>query len=176
MREMDILRATRTNVVHNPESNMNNAVGCADVLGMMQKGIEVGLGTDGMSSDMLAQMRCAYLLHRHARGDPRVAFLEAPTMLLNNNPKIMRRVTGWTVGEITKGALADIILIDYHPPTSFEANNFFGHLIFGLVDATVDTTVCNGKILMRDKRLIGIDEETIAQKAVELASELWKRF
>jgi len=175
-KEIDILKATGTNVVHNPESNMNNAVGCADVLEMMEKGIEVGLGTDGMSSDMLSQMRCAYLIHRHVKKDPRVAFLEAPTMLLNKNPKIVKRVAGWRVGEIAKGALADIILIDYQPPTTLNENNFLGHLIFGLVDATVDTTICNGKILMRGKKLVGLDEESIAQKASQLASELWKRF
>jgi putative selenium metabolism protein SsnA len=175
-KEMDILKTTGTNVVHNPESNMNNAVGCADVLEMMKRGIEVGLGTDGMSSDMLAQMRCAYLIHRHVRRDPRVAFLEAPAMLLNNNPKIVRRVTGWRVGEIAEGALADVILIDYLPPTPLDENNFLGHLIFGLVDATVDTTICNGKILMRDKKLVGLDEGSITQKSTQLASELWKRF
>jgi putative selenium metabolism protein SsnA len=174
-KEMDILKATRTNVVHNPESNMNNAVGCADVLGMMEMGINVGLGTDGMSSDMLAQMRCAYLLQRHAKKDPRVAFLEAPTMLLNNNPKIVKNVAGWRVGEIAEGALADIVLIDYIPPTELNENNFLGHLIFGLVDATVDTTICNGKILMENKKLVNLDEKTIAQKSSQLASELWKR-
>ena len=175
-KEMETLKSTGTNVVHNPESNMNNAVGCADVLGMMEKGIEVGLGTDGMSSDMLAQMRCAYLIHRHVKRDPRVAFLEAPAMLLNNNPKIVQRVAGWRAGEIAKGAPADIILIDYLPPTILNENNFLGHLIFGIVDATVDTTICNGKILMRDKKLVELDEEPIAQKTTQLASELWKRF
>lgn len=174
-KEMDILKATGTNVVHNPESNMNNAVGCADVLGMMGKGIVVGLGTDGMSSDMLSQMRCAYLIHRHAKKDPRVAFLEAPTMLLKNNPKIVSRVAGWRVGEIAEGALADIILVDYLPPTSLNENNFLGHLIFGLVDATVDTTICNGKILMGDKKLVNLDEKSITERASQLASELWDR-
>lgn len=174
-REMDILKATGTNVVHNPESNMNNAVGCADVLGMMKKGINVGLGTDGMSSDMLAQMRCAYLLQRHEKKDPRVAFLEAPAMLLNNNRKIVKRIAGWRVGEIAVGALADIVLIDYFPPTDLNENNFLGHLIFGLVDATVDTTICNGRILMENKKLMDLDEKSITQKASQLASELWKR-
>jgi len=174
-KEMDILKTTGTNVVHNPESNMNNAVGCADVLGMMEKGINVGLGTDGMSSDMLAQMRCAYLLQRHEKRDPRVAFLEAPTMLLNNNPKIIKKVTGWRVGEIAEGALADIVLIDYLPPTELNENNFLGHLIFGLVDATVDTTICNGKILMESKKLVDLDEKSIVQRSSQLASELWKR-
>jgi cytosine/adenosine deaminase-related metal-dependent hydrolase len=142
---------------------------------MMKKGIEVGLGTDGMSSDMLAQMRCAYLLQRHEKGDPRVAFQEAPAMLLNNNPKIAKNVTGWTLGEIANGALADMILIDYFPPTDLNENNFLGHLIFGLVGATVDTTICNGKVLMENKKLVDLDEESIARKSSQLATELWKR-
>ncbi|MBS3815740.1 MAG: amidohydrolase family protein, partial [Hadesarchaea archaeon] len=81
--ELEILKKTNTNVVHNPESNMNNAVGYADAPKMLDKGIKVGLGTDGMSSDMLAQMRCAYLLHPHAQEDSRVGFMEAPEMLLH---------------------------------------------------------------------------------------------
>jgi len=120
-------------------------------------------------------MRYSYLIHRHVKKDPRVAFLEAPAMLLDNNPKIAKRVAGWRVGEIAKGALADIILIDYLPPTILNENNFLGHLIFGLVDATVDTTICNGKILMRDKKLVDLDEKSITKKTSQLASELWKR-
>ncbi|MFH1820869.1 MAG: amidohydrolase family protein, partial [Methanobacteriota archaeon] len=174
-KEIEILKATGTNVVHNPESNMNNAVGCADVLGMMGKGIEVGLGTDAMSSDMIAQARCAYLIQRHVKGDPRVAFVEAATMLLNNNPKIVSRVAGWRVGEIAKGAPADVIAVDYLPPTVMNENNFLGHLLFGLVDAAVDTTICNGKVLMRDKKLVGLDERSITEKTSKLAAELWKR-
>jgi putative selenium metabolism protein SsnA len=174
-KETDLLKITGTNVVHNPESNMNNAVGCADVLRMMKKGINVGLGTDGMSSDMLAQMRCAYLLQRHEKKDPRVAFVEAPKMLLENNAKIVKRITGWKVGEIADGALADVVLIDYFPPTDLNENNFLGHLIFGLVDATVDTTICNGEILMENKKLVNLDEEAVAERASQLATDLWKR-
>ena len=76
--EMDRIVATDTAVVHNPESNMNNAVGVTPLLALLKKGALVGLGTDGMSSDMLAQMRCAYLLHRLANRDPRVAFHGSP--------------------------------------------------------------------------------------------------
>jgi hypothetical protein len=66
-------------------------------------------------------------------------------------------------------------LIDYFPPTELNENNFLGHLIFGLVDATVDTTICNGKILMEGKKLVDLDEKSIVQKSSQLASELWKR-
>ena len=72
--EMDLIAATNTGVVHNPESNMNNAVGVTKLFELLKRNILVGLGTDGMSSDMLSQTRCAYLLHRLANSDPRVAF------------------------------------------------------------------------------------------------------
>jgi putative selenium metabolism protein SsnA len=173
--EMDILAATRTCVVHNPESNMNNAVGVTPLLKLLSKGVLVGLGTDGMGSDMLAQMRCAYLLHRLANHDPRVAFVEAPQLLLQNNASIVERQFGLRLGEIAEGLQADLAIIDYQPPTPLSEANFLGHLIFGLVDATVDTTVCKGKILMKGKQILSMDEERLAARSCELAPKMWKR-
>lgn len=173
--EMEILADTNTIVVHNPESNMNNAVGVTKLLKLLEKGVLVGLGTDGMSSDMLSQMRCAYLLHRLDNLDPRVAFLEAPQVLLWNNAEIAERQFGLRLGEIAEGRPADLAIIDYHPPTPLNENNFLGHLIFGLVDATVDTTVCKGSILMRGKQILTLDEERIAARSRELAPKMWKR-
>jgi len=173
--EMDILASTGTSVVHNPESNMNNAVGVTPLLKLLEKGVLVGLGTDGMGSDMLVQMRCAYLLHRLANHDPRVAFMEAPRLLLQNNTAIAERQFGLKLGEIAEGRPADLAIIDYQPPTPLSEANFLGHLIFGLVDATVDTTVCKGKILMQGKQVLSMDEERIAARSRELAPLMWKR-
>lgn len=173
--EMDTLAETQTVVVHNPESNMNNAVGVTPLLKLLKKGVLVGLGTDGMGSDMLAQMRCAYLLHRLANRDPRVAFLEAPQLLLQNNAAIAERQFGLRFGEIAEGLPADLAIIDYQPPTPLSEENFLGHLIFGLVDATVDTTVCKGKILMKGKQILSMDEERVAARSRELAPKMWKR-
>ena len=142
---------------------------------MLKKGILVGLGSDGMSSDMLSQMRAAYLLHRLANHDPRVAFMEAPQMLLPNNAKIAERQFGIRLGEIAEGRPADLAIMDYQPPTPLSEANFLGHLIFGLVDATVDTTVCKGKILMQGKKVLSMDEEKIAARSRELAPQMWKR-
>ncbi len=172
---MDVIGATRTAVVHNPESNMNNAVGVTKILDLLKKGILVGLGTDGMSSDMLAQMRCAYLLHRLANHDPRVAFMEAPQMLLQNNADICERQFGVRLGEIAAGRPADLAILDYQPPTPLTEANFLGHLIFGLVDAVVDTTVCRGKILMKDKKILVLDEPRLAARSRELALQMWQR-
>jgi putative selenium metabolism protein SsnA len=173
--EMDLIAATRTSVVHNPESNMNNAVGVTPLLALLKRNIVVGLGSDGMSSDMLSQMRCAYLLHRLANRDPRVAFLEAPKLLLENNAEIAERQFGLRLGELAEDHPADLAILDYQPPTILNETNFLGHLIFGLVDATVDTTVCRGKILMQGKQILALDEERIAARSRELAPQMWQR-
>ena len=173
--ERDIIANTKTCVVHNPESNMNNAVGVTKLFDLLKRNILVGLGTDGMSSDMLSQMRCAYLLHRLANRDPRVAFLEAPRLLLQNNADICERQFGIRLGEIAGGRPADLAIMDYQPPTVLSEANFLGHLIFGLVDATVDTTVCRGRILMQGKKILSMDEERIAARSRELAPKMWQR-
>ncbi len=173
--EMDTIAATKTAVVHNPESNMNNAVGVTRLFDLLHRGVLVGLGTDGMGSDMLAQMRCAYLLHRLANHDPRVAFMEAPQLLIQNNVDIAERQFGLRLGELAPGRPADMAIFDYQPPTPLSEANFLGHLIFGLVDATVDTTVCKGKILMQNKQILVMDEARIAARSRELAPEVWKR-
>jgi cytosine/adenosine deaminase-related metal-dependent hydrolase len=128
-----------------------------------------------MSSDMLSQMRCGYLLHRLANSDPRVAFLEAPKLLLENNANIAERQFGVRLGEIAEGHPADFAILDYQPPTVLNETNFLGHLIFGLVDATVDTTVCRGRVLMQGKKILSMDEERIAARSRELAPQMWKR-
>ena len=154
---------------------MNNAVGVTPILKMLKKSVLVGLGSDGMGSDMLAQMRCAYLLHRLANRDPRVAFMEAPQMLLQNNAEIVERQFGLKVGEIAEGLPADLAILDYCPPTPLSEANFLGHLIFGLVDAVVDTTVCRGKILMQGKKILSMDEIRLAARSRELAPKMWNR-
>ena len=173
--EMDLIAATNTGVVHNPESNMNNAVGVTPLFDLLKRNILVGLGTDGMSSDMLSQMRSAYLLHRLANRDPRVAFLEAPKLLLENNAEIVERQFGIRLGQISEGCPADLAILDYQPPTVLSEANFLGHLIFGLVDAVVDTTVCRGRILMQGKKILSMDEERIAARSRELAPQMWQR-
>jgi len=174
-KEMDLIKETDALVVHNPESNMNNAVGVAKALAMMKKGILVGLGTDGMSSDMLSQMRCAYLLHRQDNRDPRVAFVEAPKMLLENNHEIVRRVMGMDLGTLAKGKLADLIIVDYDPPTPINEHNLSGHLIFGVAGAAVDTTICNGQILMENQQVRTFNVHDIMVRSREQAARLWNR-
>ena len=174
--EIAILRDTGSILVHNPESNMNNAVGAAPLMDFLKKGILVGLGTDGMSSHMIASARAAYLLQRSATGDPRVAFGEACTMLLENNRLICERLFPEQRGVLAPGRLADVVVFDYKPFTPFTPGTFPGHLLFGLNYATVRTTVCRGRVLMDGGALeLDLDEAAIRAACAERAARLLSR-
>ncbi len=174
--EIEGLRRTRTNVAHNPRSNMNNAVGVADVLGMMRRGINVGLGNDGFTNNQFAEMKTAYLLHKSHRRDPRVLGADQVLqMAYANNARIAQVFWKPRVGELSVGAFADIILLDYVPYTPLTAGNFPWHLIFGIDGTHVTHTICAGKLLMKDRHLLMLDEEAIAARAKEAAKKVWKR-
>ncbi len=174
--EIEALRRTRTNVAHNPRSNMNNAVGVADVLGMLRRGVNVGLGNDGFSNNMFAEMKTAYLLHKSHRRDPRVLGADQVVqMAYANNASIAGVFWKRPVGELAVGAHADIILLDYYPYTPLTAGNFPWHLIFGMDGTHVTDTICAGKVLMKDGVLTELDEEMIARHAKERAVQVWKR-
>lgn len=174
--EKDLLAQTGTIIAHNPQSNMNNAVGRTDIFGYFKRGALVGIGTDGMSADLKPDIRAAMLLHKHDMKDYNVGWNEIQQMVLKNNPAIFERVSGQKVGRIEPGYLADLILVDYFPPTPSNADNFWGHFLFGIVDAEVDTTIINGRIAMRNKEIPNIDEEEISNKAKHVAKQVWEKF
>ena len=174
--EMDLLAETGTAVIHNPQSNMNNSVGVADIIKMMSKKILVGLGTDAMTVNMLEEVRSALWAQHLTQKNPSVGFMEALTTLLINNARIANRYWKPFVGEIKEGYTADVILIDYYPPTPLDETTFLGHLAFGISQSAVNTTIANGKILMEDKRLkLDIDEEHINARSREYTVKLWER-
>jgi putative selenium metabolism protein SsnA len=174
--EMELLAQTGTAVAHNPQSNMNNAVGVADIITMAGKGILVGLGTDAMTVNMLEEVRVALWVQHLARNNPSVGFMEALSTLLVNNAQIANRHWEPFVGELKEGYAADIVLLDYYPPTPFDETTFLGHLAFGLSQSTVSTTIAAGKVLMDNRRLtLNIDEERINARSRECAAKLWGR-
>lgn len=174
-REMDILKDTHTMVVHNPESNMNNAVGVSPVLKFFKKGILTGLGTDGYTPSMFESAKSAGILQKLATGDPRVGSEETRKMLFENNRRIFNRFFKAPVGVLKPGALADIIILDYYPPTPLKADNLFYHLIFGMRENMVDTVIIGGRVVMKDHRLTELDEEEIMAKSKELAAKFWRK-
>ena len=175
-REMDLLAETRTAVVHNPQSNLNNAVGIADVGEMAKRGVLVGLGTDAMTANMLEELRVALWAGHLRSGNPSTGFSDLGSALFSNNPRIASRIFGRPLGTLQEGAMADIAIFDYDPPTPLGSGNALGHLVFGLSQAPVDTTIIGGRVLMEGGRLsLDIDEERLNARARERAGNLWKR-
>lgn len=173
--EMDLIRDTDTMVVHNPESNMGNACGCPPTMELVHKGILTGLGTDGYTQDVLESWKVANVLHKHHLCDPNAAWSEVPKMLFSGNPQIANRYFKTPLGVLKKGAAADVIITDYIPRTPMDETNLNGHMLFGMNGRSVITTVCAGKVLMKDRVLTQIDEEAELAKVREGAKRLWKK-
>ena len=176
--ETDILSETGTWVTHQPRSNMNNGVGTADVEYMLKNGIRVGLGNDGFSNNMWADWKMAYLLHKVSNLDPRrVTGNTIVDMGVSNNSALASRLFHKVpVGVLEVGAYADIIIVDYEATTPLTYNNLPWHIIFGFEAGMVNTTICAGKVLMRDRQLLFLDEVEITKRSRELAGAAWKRF
>lgn len=174
-REIEILKNTNTKVVNNPESNMGNGVGCSPVIEMMKRNITVGLGTDGYTSDMFESVKVSNIVHKHNLYNPNAGAKETPKMIFENNAKIAAEYFERPLGVLKEGAYADIIVVDYNPLTNMDKNNSNAHILFGMTGRSVDTTIINGKVIMKDRKLVDIDEEKIYTKSRELSLDLWKR-
>jgi putative selenium metabolism protein SsnA len=174
--DISTLARRRVNVVHNPQSNCNNAVGAAKLLELFRRGVLVGLGSDGYSPRMFEEFKTAFHIQKLQAGDPRVAYAEAYAAAFLNNRSIVRKLWGMEIGRIEKGAAADLILVDYYPPTPLHAGNLFGHILFGIANAPVDSLMVNGRYVLRDSQCVTVDERRIAEKAAARARALWERF
>jgi 5-methylthioadenosine/S-adenosylhomocysteine deaminase len=158
-------------VVHCPESNMMLASGIAPVVDMLKAGVELGLGTDGPAGsnnnlDMLEEAASAARLAKISRLDPKA--LSARTVLelatlggaraLNLSDKI---------GSLEKGKRADVILIDLQQAKSEPVYSVESAIVYAASGSSVVTTICNGKVLMRDHKLLTLDEASTIAKAKE---------
>ena len=175
--EIARLAETDTWVTHQPRSNMNNAVGVAPVEQMIESGVNVGLGNDGFSNQMFAEMKTAYFVHKLHQRDPRAM----PGNLIMdiayaNSARLAQRF--WPeqrLGELSEGAMGDLVFVDYHPTTPLSADNLPWHILFGFEASMITATVCAGRVLMRDRELLTLDEEAITARSRELAAEVWER-
>jgi len=177
-RETALLAETGTWVTHQPRSNMNNAVGVADVESLMRCGVNVCLGNDGFMNAMWQEWKDAFLLHKIWRRDPRrMSASDVARMGVYNNARLFGTFYSEApFGTITPGAYADIILVDYDSPTPVTTGNLPWHIVFGFHESMVTTTIVSGRILMRDREILSLDSDAIHAQAREKAGEVWSRF
>ena len=176
--EAKLLGNTGTWVTHQPRSNMNNAVGAAEVESLLRLGVPVCIGTDGFSHVMWEEWRTAYLLHKVAHGDPRrMNGMDIVQMGVYNNATLAGSFFPEApLGVLTPGAYADFIFVDYNPHTPMTPGNLPWQIIFGFHESMVTTTIVAGQVLMRDRELLTLDEAAITAEARELAPQVWKRY
>ncbi len=171
--DIRILKEKSTGVAHNPESNMKLASGIAPVSEMLARGINVGIGTDGAASnnnlDMLEEMRSAALLQKVSTGDPTaIPSYKALEMATANGG----RVLGLEVGMLCQGYKADIILIDFEKPHLYPKHDLIAHTVYAAQSSDVDTVIVDGTIVMRNRKLLTIDEQEILENVQRCARRM----
>jgi len=173
--DMDILKEYNVNVVYNPTSNMKLGSGVAPVSRMLEKGINVALGTDGAASNnnlnMFEEMHLASLLQKGVLMNPEV--MNASTvfkMATQNGAKAIGFENA--AGILEKGRLADIILIDKSGLHLTPLNDPLAAVVYSAQGLDVDTVIVDGRILMENKVLRTIDEELVKYKVNKIAGEL----
>ncbi len=173
--EMDILHNTNTMAVHNPESNMGNAVGCTPAMEILAHDILLGLGTDAYTQDMFESLKVANIIHKHEKQNPSIGFMESMNMLFKANADICKRYFDTPLGQLKTGAAADIIVLGYTPHTPLEAGTIAGHVMFGLSGRCVDSSMINGKFVMKERVIQTVDEDAVLQASRQQCADFWAR-
>ncbi|WFO75201.1 amidohydrolase family protein [Desulfurococcaceae archaeon MEX13E-LK6-19] len=173
--ELKILKKYDVKVAHNAMSNMLNAVGVAPVPKMLDMGITVGIGNDGYIFDVFENMRTTYLIHKVALRDPRVM---PPQKVVEMATIDAAKVLGLEkeLGSLEPGKKADIVIIKpEYTPTPVRAETVYGHLVNTFNGRDVDTVIVNGKVIVRDRKLLTVDMEKEMEYVHKVAWKLWER-
>ncbi len=155
-------------LVHCPRSNLNNAVGHAPTTAFGR----AALGSDGLDQDMFAEARAAFLQMRDAGQDDA---LTAAIGLLGGGHRVVQAFFGLPLGTFDAGAPADLVLLDYRPPTPLDSDNLGSHLVFGIDRSHVCSTMVAGRFVLLDRRITTIDETDVLARSRAAAERLWTR-
>jgi putative selenium metabolism protein SsnA len=158
-------------VAHNPTSNMNNAVGHADVQAL---GGRVLLGTDGIGADMFAESKTAYFRARD--GDVHFPFGWPLQRVAEGGARAGRMFGEPLLGTLQEGAPADLVVLDAAPPTALGAGNLAGHWSFGFDSRSVRDVIVGGRFVVENRRLTLADQDEIAARGRVAAASMWARY
>ncbi|MEM2866091.1 MAG: amidohydrolase family protein [Candidatus Hadarchaeales archaeon] len=175
--EMELMARSGVKPVHNPASNLKLASGISPVPAMLGRGIPVALGTDGAASnnslDMFQEMKLAALIHKGWGRNP--TLLPAQTVLEMATLHGARALgMEGEVGSIEEGKKADLILIDLRSLRFTPLHQVLSHLVYASTGELVDTVIVDGRVLMRRRKLLTLDEEKVVKMAEETASRLFE--
>ncbi len=166
--EIDVLKRLGVGVIHNPQSNMKLAAGVSPVPKMLSQGLIVGLGTDGAASNndlnMWEEMDTAAKLHKVFSGDPKVMSAEDAFELATiRGAQALHLET--EIGSIEKGKRADLVIVERDSLNQIPLYNVYSDLVYATKSNDVETVIINGRIVMRDRRLLTLNEVEIKASA-----------
>lgn len=173
--ELDILKRYNVGIAHNPQSNMKLAAGVAPVPLMLQKGLSVGLGTDGPASNndlsLWEEMDTAAKLHKLHLGDPKVLTAEqAFTMATIGGARALHLDD--LIGSLEAGKRADIAIVDFSGLHQTPFFNVYSHLVYATKASDVSSVIINGRIVMQNRRLLTLNENAIKQEAITYRNKI----
>ena len=174
-KELEIIKENNGYVVINPTSNLNNAVGITDLRSIMESGVKVMLGNDGLSSSMATEYLNAYYLGHLKNSSPLGLSLGDIITCINNAYDYVGRRLDIKIGRLKFGYVSDFMCIDYTPFTRMDINNAFGHIFFGLLPNFKPRNVfVGGKEVVKNYELKPNYKRELI-KSRESGKELWKR-
>jgi 5-methylthioadenosine/S-adenosylhomocysteine deaminase len=166
--DIDTLERAGVGVVHNPQSNMKLASGVAPVPRMLKEGIRLGLGTDGAASNndlsMWEEMDTVAKLHKVFTGDPKVISAQQAFELATIRSAAALHMEK-EIGSIETGKRADLVLVAQDALNQLPLYNIYSHLVYATKTSDVQTVIINGRVVMRDRRLLTLDEAAIKEGA-----------
>lgn len=172
--DFEIAKVRDVKIVHNPVANLKLAMGIAKIPKMLDKGINVSLGTDGPASnntlDLIEVMKMTALIHKEVMKDPTV--LPANTVFKMATEYGARSIGYDDLGVIRKGDLADIVLIDLNKPNLTPFFNPYSHIVYAMRSSDVDTVIVNGDLVVENRVLKNLDLEDLLMKASKRGFEL----
>jgi 5-methylthioadenosine/S-adenosylhomocysteine deaminase len=178
--EMHTLRHHGTGVAHNPTSNLKLSSGIAPINRMLELGLTVGIGTDGVSSnndlDMFEEIRLTAFLAKGSSGDPTVVPAKTALNMATRMGAEAVHLADQT-GSLEIGKKADLILLDIHnlhnsPHFRNDPDRIYAQIVYAAKSTDVRDVMVNGKWLMRNRELLTIDIEPLLQEAQKLAGEI----
>ena len=166
--ELEILKRRGVGIAHNPQSNMKLASGVAPVPMMLAKDLRLGLGTDGAASNndlsLWEEMDAAAKLHKLFWKDPKLVTAEQAFMMATVGGARALHLEN-QIGSIEAGKRADIVIIDFDNLHQTPMYNVYSHLVYATKAGDVRHVIINGKIVMRDRNLLTLDENGIKKDA-----------
>ncbi len=176
-REVELIAEKGAWISHNPRSNMWGGTGVAEAESYNRAGAKTCIGNDGLSNCLLRDWQTSYLAHKLKHRDPRRMPADRIIELAcYNGGRLASTYYGQTVGVIKPGAAADLIFVDYQPWTPVTVENLPDHIVMGFLESMITTTIVAGKVLMKDRQILTLDEEKICVESRKVAAKFWKRF